>query len=85
MSAIRNALEKLNGSLQNLEKSVSTFERNAHLPKGAQHDMFSNPEKPKREPSNENSTEGLNVSLMAQRLDIAIEKVEEILSEAKTA
>lgn len=74
MSAIKQALIRLNGSLQNLENSIANAE---NTPQGGQRDMFGahNPA-----PSNQND---VNVALVAQRLDIAIEKVEEILSEAK--
>ena len=76
MSALKQALEKLNGSLNNLETSVNGLEGNLT---GAQRDMFGHPAA-----SNENST-AIDTALVAQRLDIAIERVEQVLSEAATA
>ncbi len=76
MSAIRQALEQLNGSLQNLENSVGGFEQSMA---GAQRDMFGGPDVPAHQPSNQND---LDINLMAKRLDNAIDKVEEILSES---
>lgn len=76
MSAIQQALHRLDASLQRLEGTVSTVETNMQ---GQQRDMFGGPPAP---PSNENRQ--IDVSVVAQRLDIAIEKVEEILSEAAT-
>ena len=77
MSAIKQALEHLNSSLQNLENSLSGFEKSLT---GTQRDMFGGPP-----PSNENTCNGVDAAVVAKRLDIAIEKVEEILSEAKEA
>ena len=81
MSAILQAIEKLNGSLDNLETSVSSLETNLA---GEQRDMFGHPPA-----SNENTTEAngaaIDTALVAQRLDIAIERVEQVLSEAATA
>lgn len=71
MSAIKQALEHLNSSLQNLEYSISGWEESLS---GTQRDMFAAP--PPQQPSNEN----IDVSIVAKRLDIAIEKVEEILA-----
>lgn len=78
MSALKQALQKLNGSLNNLETSVNGLETNLA---GAQRDMFGHPTA-----SNENDTDiEINTALVAQRLDIAIERVEQVLSEAATA
>lgn len=81
MSALQQALEKLNGSLQNLESSVTGLEHNLA---GEQRDMFGHPVA-----SNENATDMdgtvINTAMVAQRLDIAIERVEQVLSEAATA
>ena len=77
MSAIRQALEKLNGSLQNLESSVTGLENNLA---GEQRDMFGHPPA-----SNENTNGAIDAALVAQRLDIAIERVEQVLSEAASA
>ncbi len=76
MSALQQALEKLNGSLNNLETSVTGLESNLA---GAQRDMFGHPPA-----SNENDT-AIDTALVAQRLDVAIERVEQVLSEAATA
>ena len=76
MSALKQALNKLNGSLNNLESSVAGLENNLT---GSQRDMFGHPPA-----SNENST-ALDAALDAQRLDIAIERVEQVLSEAASA
>ena len=76
MSALKQALEKLNGSLSNLETSVTGLESNLA---GAQRDMFGHPAA-----SNENDT-AIDTALVAQRLDVAIERVEQVLSEAATA
>ena len=73
MSALKQALNKLNGSLNNLESSVAGLENNLT---GSQRDMFGHPPA-----SNENST-AIDAALVAQRLDIAIERVEQVLSEA---
>ncbi|MGB0719523.1 MAG: hypothetical protein ACPGRX_03565 [Bdellovibrionales bacterium] len=77
MSAIEQALHRLDGSLNTLETALGGLERNLaeHL-SGQQRDMFGYPEA-----SNQNIG-GIDASVVAKRLDIAIEKVEEILSEA---
>ena len=81
MSALQQAIEKLNGSLDNLETSVGSLEQTLA---GEQRDMFGVPS-----PVNENTTEpngqAIDAALVAQRLDIAIERVEQVLSEAATA
>jgi len=81
MSALQQALEKLNGSLDNLESSVGSLEVTLA---GEQRDMFGVPT-----PSNENDTNtngaAIDAALVAQRLDIAIERVEQVLSEAASA
>lgn len=76
MSALKQALNKLNGSLNNLESSVAGLENNLA---GSQRDMFGHPPA-----SNENNT-AIDAALVAQRLDIAIERVEQVLSEAASA
>ncbi|MGH1398785.1 MAG: hypothetical protein ACRBCT_06180 [Alphaproteobacteria bacterium] len=81
MSAIMEALQRLDGSLQNLENTVTGFEHTvAQELAGQQRDMFGSPI---AAPSNENKK--IDASIVAKRLDIAIEKVEEILSEAASA
>lgn len=79
MSALQQALEKLNGSLNNLESSVTGLEHNLA---GQQRDMFGHPA-----PSNENETNGatIDAAAVAKSLDIAIERVEQVLSEAASA
>ena len=81
MSVLQEALNKLNSSLNHLESSVGTLETNLA---GEQRDMFGHPKA-----SNENDTDingtAIDAALVAQRLDIAIERVEQVLSEAATA
>ncbi|MFK7840066.1 MAG: hypothetical protein AB8B83_07010 [Bdellovibrionales bacterium] len=82
MSELHQALERLNGSLSNLETSVTGLEHNLA---GEQRDMFGHPS-----PSNENTIDveggtAIDAALVAQRLDIAIERVEQVLNEAATA
>ena len=81
MSALQQALEKLNGSLNNLESTVTGLEHNLA---GQQRDMFGHPAA-----SNENDTDvngkAIDAAMVAQRLDIAIERVEQVLSEAASA
>jgi len=76
MSALLQALENLNGSLNNLESSVTGLEHNLA---GEQRDMFGHPPA-----SNENDT-AIDAAMVAQRLDIAIERVEQVLTEAASA
>ena len=73
MTALAQALQKLNGSLNNLEAKVNGLETNLS---GSQRDMFGHPEA-----VNENGT-NIDPAVVAQRLDIAIEKVEKVLQEA---
>jgi len=79
VTALKQALEKLNGSLNNLENSVGSLE---HTLAGEQRDMFGVPSA-----SNENDTDAtaIDAALVAQRLDIAIERVEQVLNEAASA
>ncbi len=72
MSAIKQALSRLDGSLGKLEYSMEGIE---HVLAGEQRDMFSVPGV-----SNENLV-GAQSTVVAQRLDKAIEKVEALLSE----
>ncbi|HRQ60854.1 MAG TPA: hypothetical protein PLO23_05000 [Alphaproteobacteria bacterium] len=68
MNGIKQALERLNGSINTLEFNVEVAL--AHKP-GQQGDMFSGPA-----PSNQNS------AVVAQRLDKAIDAVEKLLKGA---
>ena len=81
MSAIKQALEKLNTSLNDLETSVGSLERNLT---GEQRDMFGHPPAV-NENTGETNGAAIDAALVAQRLDIAIERVEQVLSEAATA
>ena len=77
VTALKQALEKLNTSLVNLESCVSGLEDNLA---GQQRDMFGG----HATASNEN-VNTIDAALVAKRLDIAIERVEQVLSEAATA
>ncbi len=79
MSALQKALEKLNGSLYNLETSVSGLENSMV---GQQRDMFG---APIARESSANENIKLDPSIIAKRLDIAIDKVEKVLSDAASA
>jgi len=80
MSAILEALQRLDESLTNLDNVVTHHEGVvAQELAGQQRDMFGAP----TEASNQNTK--IDASIVARRLDLAIEKVEEILSEAATA
>jgi len=72
VSAIKQALSRLDSSLGKLEYSMEGME---HLLAGEQRDMFS-----VSEVGNENLI-GVQSAVVAQRLDQAIEKVEALLSE----
>ncbi len=76
MSAIRQALAKLEGAVGKLEGSVVKLESNMA---GQQRDMFGAPLK--KSGANGNG-HGIQGALFAQRLDQAIEKVEDMLKEA---
>jgi hypothetical protein len=77
VSAIKQALKKLNGSIGKLEDSVGGLETSMA---GKQRDMFS-------APSNQNGAAKKNgqidTGLFARRLDKAIESVEAMLQEGK--
>lgn len=70
MSAIRQALAKLDGAVGKLEGSMGGLEQALA---GQQRDMFGNT-------SNENAP--IDAAVVAQRLDTAIEKVEGLLKTA---
>jgi len=79
VSQIAQALEKLNGALHHLETSVGNWETTQKQNLGGQQpDMFGHPA-----PSNENAQ--IDAALVAERLDIAIERVEQVLLEAASA
>ncbi len=75
MSAIKQALEKLNVVVGELEGSLDSFENAVakNAVEAAQADMFSSV-------SNENGT-AVDPAFVAQKLDSAIEKVESVLKE----
>lgn len=75
MSAIRNALESLQQSVRGLEKSVIILEKTRV---GEQRDMFA-------QSSGEGVIGAVSSELIAQRLDNAIEKVEQLLQEDDAA
>jgi hypothetical protein len=73
VSAIKHALAKLDGAVGKLESSLSGLEQK---PAQEQRDMFV-------APSNENANgHVVDGTALAQRLDSAIGKVEEILKES---
>lgn len=74
MSAIKQALARLEGVVGGLEGSVLSFER-AHA--GEQRDMFAAPP-----PVNKGALPDLDPAILAERLDRAIEQVEDMLEEA---
>ncbi len=78
VSILYQALENLNGSLNNLESTVTGLESSVA---GQQRDMFGYPSDSPA--SNENAK--IDPAVVAQRLDIAIERVEQVLSEAASA
>ncbi len=76
MSAIRQALSKLEGAVGRLEGKVVKYESSLT---GVQRDMFGVPIAKKAGGGSPNSD--LQDALFAKRLDQAIEKVEDILKE----
>jgi hypothetical protein len=73
VSAIKHALARLDGAIANLEGSVRGMETSLA---GKQRDMFSVPVKESRQ-----NGHAPDNAAMARKLDLAIEKVEEILRE----
>ncbi len=73
MSVLRQAIENLEDAVGRLEGSVLSFEKDMT---GEQHDMFTAPAKKVAAAA---SVQG---AIIARRLDSAIEKVEQLLSEA---
>lgn len=76
-AAIRTSLNRLNGAVQKLETAIETRKK---APKGAgQNDLFSAvPDSPAGPAMNP-----MNVRMLAQRLDNAINQVETILKEGR--
>lgn len=77
MSAILDALVKLEQSIGNLEGAAAYIETNLA---GQQRDMFSSPAPP---PANGNGAENIDMNLVAEKLDSAIENVEKVLQEGR--
>lgn len=79
MSAILQAVSRLNGAVSNLEKAAVAQEKSrASSPKKsatAQIDLFS-------APANQRGKYVADPAALARKLDVAIEKVEQILREA---
>lgn len=69
MSAIRSALSDLNTMIEKLESKVALQEEKAQ----DQHELF------EKNPANGNI--GIDPALLAQKLDVTIERVEQILRE----
>lgn len=76
MSAIQQAISKLNRAIGNLEGSVHHVEASM---KGQQRDMFAAPA-PAKPVANSNS---LDPELVASRLDNAINAIEKVLKEGR--
>lgn len=77
MSAIRQAVSKLEGAVGRLEGKVTKYEASLT---GIQRDMFGTPVA-KKNGAQQNQNSGLQDALFAKRLDQAIETVENILKE----
>ena len=69
MSTIRNALTDLNAMVEKLEGRVSAQEEKAL----EQHELF--------EKTAANANAGIDPAILAQKLDVTIERVEQILRE----
>lgn len=67
---MRSSIENLHKAIMRLEGAVTDMEETRL---GEQRDMFAAP------PSNENASKSMDNSLIAKRLDNAIEKVEQLL------
>lgn len=86
MSAIYDALVRLNGMVENLEGRLVQHEkavqelRQQKVASGAQPDLFSKPAN-RNGASMLQGASGIDPSILASRLDIAIEKVEQVLRE----
>ena len=72
MSALRQALDKLDNAVGKLEGSITQFDQN--VAQGQQPDMFGGA-------SVSNANANVNAAFVAQKLDSAITKVEAILKE----
>lgn len=70
MSIVRSSIENLHSAIMRLESAVTNMEETRM---GEQRDMFA------AAPSNENASKSMDSSLIAKRLDNAIEKVEQLL------
>lgn len=77
MSAIRQAVSKLESAVGRLEGKVTNYESSLA---GVQRDMFGAP-LAKKNGAQQSQNSGLQDALFAKRLDQAIEKVEDILKE----
>lgn len=74
MSAVRSSIENLHNAIMRLDSALTDLEENR---KGEQRDMFAAPA------SNENGSDDNSAdnSVIAKRLDNAIEKVEQLLKD----
>ncbi len=77
MSAVRQAIARLNHALDNLEGSVGHIEQALT---GKQRDMFSAPAQKPERVANSNV---INADLVAQKLDDAIGRIEQALKEGQ--
>lgn len=79
MSAILQAVTRLNGAVSNLEKAAAAQEKSRSAskkaPATAQIDLFA-------APANQRGKYVADPAALARKLDVAIEKVEQILREA---
>ena len=73
MSALRQALDKLDNAVGKLEGSINSYDQSVE---GRQTDMFGG-----AAISNGNANANVNAAFVAQKLDSAIEKVEHLLKE----
>lgn len=71
MSSIRNALENLNAMVEQLETNVAEQEVRVQ----EQQELF------EKQAANGNSDAGIDPELLARKLDVTIEQVEQLLKE----
>lgn len=78
MSAVKQALSKLNRAIGQLERSMDAHESTL---KGKQRDMFAAPVPPLTSPIANNNN--IDADLVAERLDGAIARIESVLKEGR--
>jgi len=85
-TAIKTSLSKLNQSLTTLETAVEHAESKAASPKSSQRDLFGVVTGIKKQAKDNNAASAANdidPKILANRLDTAIAKVEQILQEER--